>query len=206
MGKENPFRPRPSFRHPGGSRWFPGCRQSGPPPVRRCRRRNRPRAGKTGGGRSATAFRGGFLTRPGSRARIFQIWRPPFRKMTWPWRVGRVRNPPLPGAMPTPAHPLTIPGPGQPILTGPAPGTTSPPGTISAPGTKSAHGELVEPSTLQGNHSIKPSFRRKPESRKSPGKERVGYRGFWIPAFAGTTVAPGVHDSSHKIYINDISL
>ena len=33
-----------------------------------------------------------------------------------------------------------------------------------------------------------PSFRRKPESRKSPGKERAGYRGFWIPAFAGTTV------------------
>ena len=36
---------------------------------------------------------------------------------------------------------------------------------------------------------IEPSFRRKPESRKSPGKERAGYRGFWIPAFAGTTVA-----------------
>ncbi len=33
-----------------------------------------------------------------------------------------------------------------------------------------------------------PSFRRKPESRKSPGKERAGYGGFWIPAFAGTTV------------------
>ena len=33
-----------------------------------------------------------------------------------------------------------------------------------------------------------PSFRRKPESRKSPGKERAGYRAFWIPAFAGTTV------------------
>ena len=41
----------------------------------------------------------------------------------------------------------------------------------------------------QVNHSIKPSFRLKPESRKSPGKECAGYRGFWIPAFAGTTVA-----------------
>ena len=36
-----------------------------------------------------------------------------------------------------------------------------------------------------------PSFRRKPESRKSPGKERTGYRWFWIPAFAGTTVLCG---------------
>ena len=33
-----------------------------------------------------------------------------------------------------------------------------------------------------------PSFRRKSESRKSPGKGRAGYRGFWIPAKAGTTV------------------
>ena len=34
---------------------------------------------------------------------------------------------------------------------------------------------------------MQPSFRRKPESRKSPGKERAGYEEFWIPAFAGTT-------------------
>ena len=39
----------------------------------------------------------------------------------------------------------------------------------------------------QGNPLKQPSFRRKPESRKSPGKERSGYREFWIPAFAGTT-------------------
>ena len=39
----------------------------------------------------------------------------------------------------------------------------------------------------QGN----PSNRRSGESRNPgnpPGKERAGYRGFWIPAFAGTTV------------------
>ncbi len=36
--------------------------------------------------------------------------------------------------------------------------------------------------------SKQPSFRRKPESRKSPVKERTGYQAFWIPAFAGTTV------------------
>ena len=36
--------------------------------------------------------------------------------------------------------------------------------------------------------AITPSFRRKPEPRKSPGKARAAYRGFWIPAFAGTTV------------------
>ncbi len=48
----------------------------------------------------------------------------------------------------------------------------------------------------QGNRPLtratqpkQPSFRRKPESRKSPGKEWAGYKGFWIPAFAGTTVA-----------------
>ena len=35
---------------------------------------------------------------------------------------------------------------------------------------------------------ITPSFRRKPESRKSPEKSEAANRGFWIPAFAGTTV------------------
>ena len=52
------------------------------------------------------------------------------------------------------------------------------------------HWLCTEPVQDAGIPNAKPpSFRRKPESRKSPGKERAGYREFWIPAFAGTTVA-----------------
>ena len=46
--------------------------------------------------------RGGFITRPGYGVRVCRIWLHPFRKLTWPWRGGRVCNPPLPVAMPIP--------------------------------------------------------------------------------------------------------
>ena len=103
----------------------------------------------------------------------------PFPGISLPLNAGRVTNPPLPDE--------------NTRNTGKA-GAKSIPPTKSAHVTELAHGELVEPSVPQCNRIINlnppfnPSFRRKPESRKSPGKERAGYRGFWIPAFAGTTV------------------
>ncbi len=79
--------------------------------------------------------RGGFLTRPGSGARICRIWLHPFRKLAWPWHGGRVTNPPLPMAMPTPVDrnrvdgwfdKLTMSGyrmPGNRVLTRTTPAT-----------------------------------------------------------------------------------
>ena len=124
-----------------------------------------------------------------------------------PGRV-RITTPPAPGKEHHPA--LAIPTTGQSVMVS-RPPLMAPLHPLMAAlyplmVAQSAHGPLYPLMVSRSNHPIpilrpahheraqvgqpkQPSFRRKPESRKSPGKERAGYRGFWIPAFAGTTVS-----------------
>ena len=157
--------------------------------------------------------RGGFITRPtfNGQDRPENRYARPDHSCPKP---GRVTNPPLPSTNAGPGkdyHPaLAIPTTGQsvmvsrpPLMAALYPLMTTPYPLMT---TQSVNGPLHPLMVSLSNHPIpvlrqaqderaqvgqpkQPSFRRKPESRKSSGKEPAGYRGFWIPAFAGTTVS-----------------